>query len=81
MRCERMRGATIRAIARLFGVSKSLAWLIVAEVEILPLPPENPVVLVQLPSGGFTWRHGAPIPRHPRAYKVRNHRRLYPGMG
>lgn len=75
---ERMRGEALRQIAKRHGLSKSQVHRLVLEVEILPPTPETTVELVPLPGGGYTWRHGPAVYRRSRAYKVRNHRRVYP---
>lgn len=74
---ERMRGATLRAIAKRHGLSKSRVHQIVSNVEILPPPPVPECQLVQLPGGGYTARYSYTWPRS-RAYKVRERRRIYP---
>ena len=72
MRLDRARGATIRALAARYGLSRAQAHRIVAGVEILPPPPR--AVLVSAPGGGFAV-HFTPGPPH-RAYKVRLGRRV-----
>ena len=72
MRLDRARGATIRALAARYGLSRAQAHRIVAGVEILPPPPR--AVLVSAPGGGFAV-HFTPGPP-PRAYRVRHGRRV-----
>lgn len=75
---ERMKGATLRQLAKRHGLSKSQVHRIVGETEILPQSLEATIELVPLAGGGYTWRHGPAIYPRPRAYKVRNHQRIYP---
>lgn len=74
MRWERARGATIRALAQRFRLSKSQAHRVVASVELLPAAPRFRYVLVPAPAGGFIAqiRHEMPPVK---AYRVHNGRR------
>ena len=76
MAFERMRGATIRELARRFKLSKSQAQRVVAHVEILPPAPVFLCQLVPVPGGGYRAVQTVAWPR-PRAYRVRSHRRVY----
>lgn len=80
MAYERMRGMTIREIAKRYGLSKSRVHQLVAQVEILPPPPVPGFELVQRPGGGYTAQIVTLSTPRQRAYKVRNHRRLYAGQ-
>lgn len=73
---ERMNGATVRELARRFNLSKSHVQRIVAHVDIKPPPPISEYYLVPLPGGGYTAMIGYVTPRQ-RAYRVRDHRRVY----
>lgn len=78
---ERMKGLTIREIAKRHCLSKSHVHRLVGQVEILPPNPVHRFDIVPLDGGGYSARfvtHNAP---RQRAYKVRNHHRLYAGMG
>jgi hypothetical protein len=76
---ERMKGMTIRQIAKRYYLSKSQVHRIVWECEILPPNPIPRFELVPSSSGGvkvaITYER-----TRPRGYKVRNGRRLYSGM-
>ena len=74
----RMMGATIRAIARRFNLSRSRTWEIVAGCEIIGPPPRYEVELVRTPSGAISWRHGERINPGIRAYRVIHGRRVNP---
>lgn len=76
---ERMKGATIRGLSKHFNLSKSQVHRIVANVEILIPAPFAVYSLVPLATGGYTAAISYDRPRQ-RAYKVRDHRRLYAGM-
>jgi len=79
MRHERMNGATIRQIAKRHGLSKSQVHRITSDCEILPPHPVPIYQLVPAPGGGYRHEITYCQPRQ-RAYKVRDHRRLYSGI-
>lgn len=76
---ERMKGATIRQIAKRYYLSKSQVHRIVGECEILAPNPLPRLELVPASGGEVRAAITYEQPRQ-RAYKVRNHRRLYSGM-
>lgn len=74
---ERAQGAVIRDLARQHGLSKSMIWKIVAEVELLPPPPRIWSELVHHEKGGYgALFHYAP--GRSRAYRMSEGRRQYP---
>ena len=78
MAYERLRGATVRAIAKRFGLSKSRVHQIVADVEIIGPPPRYGTVLVHLPGGGYGLAPGERLDPGITAYKVRDGKRVLP---
>lgn len=76
LRHDRAQGQTVRALAARYGLSKSQAHRLTRGVEIQPPPPRFVLRIVPAADGGFITRvELEPGPR-PRAYKVRNHRRV-----
>lgn len=74
---ERACGAVIRDLARQHGLSKSMIWKIVADIELLPPPPRIWAELVHQESGGISpLFHQAP--GRGRAYRMVAGRRRYP---
>jgi len=80
MALERMKGLTIRQIAKRHGLSKSHVHRLIGLVDILPPSPITGFELVPLDGGGYTARIVTLYTPRQRAYKVRNHRRLYAGQ-
>ncbi|WP_449369727.1 hypothetical protein [Thiomonas sp.] len=77
MRYARMRCATIRQIAQQFGLSRSRAHHIVADVELLPhIASEHE--LIPLPGGGYAWRTVTRLEKT-RAYRVKDGKCVFPG--
>lgn len=74
---ERAQGAVIRALAAKHGLSKSMIFKIVAEVELLPPPPRIWTELVHHENGGISACFHA-APGRSRAYRMAAGRRRYP---
>ena len=76
--CEtRARGATIRALAAEHGLSKSMIFKIVVEVELLPPPPRIWSELVHHENGGLGPVYHVSHPKG-RAFRMSEGRRVYP---
>lgn len=74
---ERAKGAVLRDLARRHGLSKSMIWKIVAEVELLPPPPRLWAEPVHHKGGGISACIHAE-PGRSRAYRMVAGRRYYP---
>ncbi len=74
---ERAQGAVIRALAAKYGLSKSMIFKIVAEVELLPPPPRIWTELVHHENGGIGPVYHVSHPKG-RAFRMSEGRRRYP---
>lgn len=77
MAYERMKGLTIRQIAKRHGLSKSHVHRLIGLVDILPPSRVTGFELVPLEGGGYTARIVTLYTPRPRAYQVRGGRKVF----